>query len=178
MSGSLRTAELREAHQTLAKIAVTDRLTGLVNRLGLEQAFIREIACAERDHTQMAVILADIDKFKLVNDAHGHQVGDTVLQEFAAILRREAQSHDVVARWGGEEFLILCPNTNLEEALRLAERMRASVAAYAFSVVRAKTSSFGVAAFHRGDTEAALVKRADDALYRAKESGRNRIEHD
>lgn len=175
---ALRTAELREAHQNLAKLAVTDKLTGLVNRLGLEESFTREIACAESCNQPMAVIMTDIDKFKLVNDTWGHQVGDTVLQEFASILTREAGGSDVISRWGGEEFLILCPRTNLEQAFLLAERMRASVAAHVFSVAGGKTSSFGVTVFRSGDTEETLVKRADDALYRAKEGGRNRIERE
>lgn len=172
---ALRTAELREAHQTLVKLAVTDKLTGLLNRLGLEEAFTREIASAEASGQPLAVILTDIDKFKSVNDGWGHQVGDAVLQEFAAILMREARAGDIVGRWGGEEFLILCPQTGPDEAARLAERMRAGVAAQAFAVVGHKTSSFGIAAFHPGDGEDSLVKRADDALYRAKEGGRNRV---
>lgn len=173
-----RTAQLREAHQALAKVAVTDRLTGLVNRLGLEEAFTREIAAANRDSHPMAVILTDIDKFKSVNDTYGHQIGDTTLQEFAAILVRETRGADVIGRWGGEEFLILCPQTSLEEAFLLANRIRASVAAYAFTAVGHKTSSFGVAAIRGGDTEATLVQRADAALYRAKKSGRNKVERE
>lgn len=172
---ALRTAELHQAHQALAKIAITDKLTGLLNRFGLEEAFAGEIARAERDGKPMAVILIDIDMFKSVNDTHGHQVGDTVLQEFTSILVREARSTDVVGRWGGEEFIILCPEMDVEAASLFAERIRARVAAYAFPVVGGKTGSFGVAAFRSGDTEAALMKRADDALYRAKSGGRNRV---
>jgi diguanylate cyclase (GGDEF)-like protein len=175
---SLRTAELREAHQAIAKLATTDRLTSVANRLGLEEAFARELARAERYDSSMAVILTDVDKFKAVNDSFGHQAGDTVLQEFAAILLGEARNTDIVGRWGGEEFLILCPETDAEAAITLAERMRASVAAHGFPVAGNQTSSFGVTAFRSGDTEAALVKRADDALYRAKNSGRNRVECD
>ncbi|WP_161539624.1 sensor domain-containing diguanylate cyclase [Paramagnetospirillum kuznetsovii] len=172
---ALRTQELHQAHQALAKIAVTDKLTGLLNRLGLEDAFAAELAQAERQGKPLAVILTDVDKFKQVNDRHGHQVGDSVLRDFAAILVREGRSADFVGRWGGEEFIILCPDTDEERAALVAERMRASVAAHVFPVVGTTTSSFGVAAFRLGDTEASLVKRADDALYRAKESGRNRV---
>nr|WP_316644199.1 diguanylate cyclase [uncultured Roseateles sp.] len=175
---ALRTAELREAHEKLIKLSVTDKLTGLLNRLGLEEAFTREIASAEASGRPMALILTDIDQFKSVNDTWGHQVGDTILQEFAAILLREARAGDVIGRWGGEEFLILCPQTSLEEAARLAERMRASVAAQVFSVVGSKTSSFGIAIFRPGDSEDSMVKRADEALYRAKEGGRNRVDQE
>jgi diguanylate cyclase (GGDEF)-like protein len=173
---ALRTAELREAHQAIAKLATTDRLTGLANRLGLEEAFSRELARAERYDNPMAIILTDVDKFKSVNDTYGHQVGDIVLQEISAILVHDARNTDIVGRWGGEEFLILCPETDAEAAAILAERMRASIAAHGFSVVGSRTSSFGVATFRSGDTEAAIVKRADDALYRAKEGGRNRVD--
>lgn len=170
---ALRTQELREAHQKMVKLAVTDKLTGLLNRLGIEEALTRELTHASTENQPMAVILVDIDHFKSVNDTWGHQVGDCVLQEFAAILMREVRDTDMVARWGGEEFLALCPKTTLEEAVLLAERIRISVAVHNFPVVGRKTSSFGIAPLCSGDTEDALIKRADDALYRAKESGRN-----
>lgn len=172
---TLRTAELREAHHKLAKLAVTDKLTGLLNRLGLEEAFEREIPRAESGQQSLAVILTDIDQFKSVNDTWGHLVGDALLQEFAALLLREARGADVIGRWGGEEFLILCPQTSLEGATLLAERMRGVVAAHVVEPVGHRTSSFGVAAFRPGDTEDSLVKRADDALYLAKQGGRNRV---
>ncbi|SMC25883.1 diguanylate cyclase (GGDEF) domain-containing protein [Andreprevotia lacus DSM 23236] len=170
-----RTAELSDAHRKLARLAVTDRLTGLVNRLGLEETFARELGAAHAGGRALSVIIADIDMFKAVNDTWGHQAGDAVLQEFAAILIREARGNDVVGRWGGEEFLILCPQTGLEGACLLAERMRASVAAHAFPVIGSKTSTFGVASFRSGDSENSLLKRADDALYRAKAVGRNSV---
>mgnify|MGYP001809684764 CR=1 FL=1 len=171
-----RTAELREAHEALAKLATTDRLTGLANRLGLDNAFARELVRAERYGKPLAVILTDIDEFKQVNDTHGHQAGDDVLQEFAAILQREARGSDTVGRCGGEEFLILCPETDLAEALIIAERIRLAVANHTFAAIGNKTSSFGVAALQQSDTEASLVKRADQALYRAKANGRNLVE--
>ena len=172
---TLRTAELREAHEKLAKLAMTDTLTGVVNRLGLDQAFKAEMAQAEIDQRPLAVILTDIDLFKSVNDSHGHLVGDMLLQEFTAVLRRGVRATDVLGRWGGEEFLILCPQTDLEQALRLAERLRAAVQAHGFSVVGTKTSSFGVAALRAGETTDQLMRRTDDALYRAKREGRNRV---
>jgi diguanylate cyclase (GGDEF)-like protein len=172
---ALRTAELREAHQKLEKLAVTDKLTGVVNRLGLDEAFKAEMAQEGGDSRALAVILTDIDKFKSVNDSHGHLVGDMLLQEFTAVLGRGVRETDILGRWGGEEFLILCPQTNLEQVSRLAEQLRAAVQAHAFSVVGSKTSSFGVAALREGETADALMKRVDDALYRAKRGGRNRV---
>jgi diguanylate cyclase (GGDEF)-like protein len=175
---ALRTAELREAHEELARIARTDRLTGLLNRLGLDEAFAREIARAERYGKPMAAIIIDVDHFKAVNDTHGHQAGDAVLKEFAVLLAGVARRADITGRWGGEEFLILCPETDIEAACRVAERMRESVAVHDFPQVGPVTGSFGVTAFRPGETEDALVKRADQALYRAKQDGRNRVAWD
>ncbi|MCD4485438.1 GGDEF domain-containing protein [Chromobacterium vaccinii] len=170
-----RTAELLEAHRQLAKLAITDKLTGAVNRRGLDEAFKSAIPLADPDSRPLAVILADIDKFKSVNDSRGHLVGDILLREFTGILKRATRATDTVGRWGGEEFLILCPQTTLEQALRLAEHLRASVQAHAFAEIGSKTSSFGVAVLRKGETADDLVKRADEALYQAKEGGRNRV---
>jgi diguanylate cyclase (GGDEF)-like protein len=172
---ALRTAELREAHQKLAKLAMTDKLTGVVNRLGLDEAFKIELSLAETGSHPLAVILSDIDWFKSVNDTHGHLVGDMLLQEFTAVLSRVVRETDILGRWGGEEFLIICPRTDLEQASLLAEQLRAAVQEHAFSVVGSKTSSFGVAAWRTGETADDLMKRTDDALYRAKREGRNRV---
>ncbi|MBX9295397.1 diguanylate cyclase [Chromobacterium piscinae] len=170
-----RTTELLEAHRQLAQLAITDKLTGAVNRRGLDEAFKSAIPLADPDSRPLAVILADIDKFKSVNDSRGHLVGDILLREFTSILRRAARATDTVGRWGGEEFLILCPQTTLEQALRLAEHLRASVQAHVFAEIGSKTSSFGVAVLRKGETADDLVKRADEALYQAKEGGRNRV---
>jgi diguanylate cyclase (GGDEF)-like protein len=172
---ALRTAELREAHRQLAKLSVTDKLTGVLNRLGLDQAFAGEIVNAEHEHTPLAVILTDIDDFKSVNDRCGHLVGDLILREFTAVLSGELRESLILGRWGGEEFLIICPRTNLEQAAQLAEQMRTVVQAYPFSVIGSKTSSFGIAVLRAGEIADDLVKRADDALYLAKRGGRNRV---
>ena len=171
----LRTAELLEAHQQLALLAVTDKLTGAVNRRGLDEVFKNAMALAEPERRPLAIILTDIDRFKSVNDSRGHLAGDKLLQEFTCILNRAVRATDTVGRWGGEEFLIVCPQTTLEQALRLAEHMRASVQAHAFAGIGSKTSSFGVAVLRQGETADDLVRRADEALYQAKKSGRNRV---
>ncbi|MBV8625773.1 MAG: diguanylate cyclase [Herbaspirillum sp.] len=172
---ALRTAELRAAHQTLAKLAVTDKLTGVLNRLGLDAAFQEALAQADAQGRPLAVILADIDEFKSVNDQHGHLVGDSLLREFAAVLAAGLRESDILARWGGEEFLILCPDTGLEQAAHLAGHLRQVIQAHSFASVGAKTSSFGVAVWCPGESTDELMKRADDALYRAKKDGRNRV---
>ena len=168
-------ADLSLAHRNLEKIAVTDRLTGLYNRTKLDEVFANELARAERYGESVAVIMADIDKFKSVNDTYGHQVGDSVLSEFAAIVRKLVRDTDIAGRWGGEEFLVICSHVDLNGAHILAERIRAAVAGHSFPVVGQKTCSFGVASHRPGDTAETIVNRADMALYEAKHNGRNRV---
>lgn len=169
-------ADLTVAHHKLEKIAVTDRLTGLYNRTKLDEVLANELARAERYGQSVAVIMADIDKFKTVNDTHGHQVGDSVLREFAMIMRELVRDTDTPGRWGGEEFLVICSHVDLNGAKTLAERIRAAVAEHPFSVVGEKTCSFGVASYRSEDTAETIVNRADTALYEAKRGGRNRVE--
>jgi diguanylate cyclase (GGDEF)-like protein len=168
-------ADLTLAHHRLEKLAITDRLTGLYNRNKLDEVFAYELAQAERYGKPLSIIMADIDKFKSVNDTYGHQVGDSVLCDFAAIMRELARDTDTPGRWGGEEFLIICSHVDLNGAQILAERIRAAIDTHSFSVVGHKTSSFGVSSYRPKDTSETMVKRADDALYEAKENGRNRV---
>ena len=166
-------ADLSLAHRNLERVAVTDRLTGLYNRTKLDEVFANELARAERYGESVAVIMADIDKFKLVNDTYGHQVGDSVLSEFATIVRNLVRDMDTPGRWGGEEFLVICSHVDLNGAHALAERIRAAVAEHSFSVAGQRTCSFGVATYRPGDTAETMVSRADAALYEAKQNGRD-----
>lgn len=168
-------ADLKLAHHNLERIAVTDRLTGLYNRTKLDEVFASELARAQRYGVSLAVIMADIDKFKLVNDTYGHQVGDSVLCEFSTIVRNLVRDTDTLGRWGGEEFLIICSHIDINDAYILAERIRATVAAHTFSVVGPKNCSLGVASYRPGDTVETIMSRADAALYEAKQNGRNRV---
>lgn len=170
-----RTAELQEAHARLARLAISDKLTGALNRFGLEQRFDEEMQRAQAQGRPLAVIMADIDKFKDINDSWGHLTGDALLQDFTAILQSALRPGDILARWGGEEFLVLCPATNLEQAVQLAQQLCGQVAAHDFPMIGTVTCSFGVAAWREGDVSDSLVKRVDDALYRAKQGGRNRV---
>lgn len=158
------------------ELSITDRLTGLFNRLKLDELFALHLNIARRHKREFSIVLLDIDKFKSVNDNYGHQVGDSVLQELAHILKENTRGEDAVVRWGGEEFLILLPSCNNSEALMLAEKVRSLVECYSFLTVGQKTASFGVSTYHDGDDEKSMVARADEALYRAKENGRNRVE--
>ena len=156
-------------------LAITDRLTGLYNRLKLDEVLMYEIVKTKRYHTALSLIIIDVDHFKSVNDTYGHQVGDTVLKEVANILRTVSRGSDVVGRWGGEEFLIILPNTNLAGALVAAEKIRTAIEEHSFSVAGKKTASLGVSEFLVEETEDAFIERADQALYRAKTGGRNQV---
>jgi diguanylate cyclase (GGDEF)-like protein/PAS domain S-box-containing protein len=156
--------------------ALTDTLTTLGNRRKLDADFDELIKIYARYKMPFSIIIADIDKFKSVNDTYGHEIGDTVLKRFAKILKENTRVTDKVGRWGGEEFMVLCHNTNAEEAVALAQKLKSEISNANFAVVGKITASFGVSTFGEGDDVASSTKRADDALYRAKESGRNRVE--
>jgi len=173
-----RTQQLAEKNRELECLSVTDRLTGLYNRLKLDEELDQELSRANRYGTPFSVVLLDIDRFKRVNDNHGHLMGDRVLVELADILRRTVRDTDRAGRWGGEEFLIICPETRLDGATLLAEKQRVAIADHRFPVIDCCGASFGVSAYHEGDSIESLLARADAALYRAKEGGRNRVEAD
>lgn len=179
---SLDTAhkELRRQKEYAELLARTDALTGLANRRAFDEAAEQEVQRAQRYNTPLALVMTDLDCFKAINDRHGHHVGDQVLQHFARILSESVRHIDLVGRWGGEEFAILMPGTDLEEAVQAAERMRQAVLNAAPPLQHAAcayTASFGVAAFRtETPTMVSLLGRADAALYRAKENGRNRVE--
>nr|WP_237332802.1 GGDEF domain-containing protein [Zobellella iuensis] len=166
--------QLTELNQRLAHQAETDPLTGVFNRRRYEQELARLLARFERSRAPFSLLLADIDHFKRINDSQGHDTGDRVLQQIAGTMQGGIRELDCLARVGGEEFAILLPDTLLPEAVRLAERQLASVARlrWPFGPV---TVSIGLAQCAPGDTQSSLFSRADGALYRAKEAGRNRI---
>lgn len=168
-------AAARVRADLLAAQATTDPLTGLPNRRHLDDELERQVARARRNPQPLAVMIIDIDHFKDVNDRFGHEVGDRVLRGFAARLTATVRGADVVGRWGGEEFLLVAPHTDLEGALELAERGRAEVTDQPFSDIGPLTASFGVAAMASDESARSLVRRADLALYAAKRDGRDRV---
>lgn len=160
----------------IEELSIKDKLTNVYNRLKLDDVLFYELSQAKRYNLALSIILIDIDRFKSVNDNYGHQVGDTVLQEFANILVKNSRDTDTVGRWGGEEFLIIMPKTSLEDSKKVAEKIRKTVEEFDFSTVGYKTASFGVSSFsHEDDSEQRLIERADKGLYIAKENGRNRV---
>lgn len=174
---SERTREIRDKNCELELLAITDRLTGICNRLKLDEVFEYERSRSERYNVDFSVILMDIDHFKRVNDTHGHQVGDSVLVEMATLITERLRNVDVPGRWGGEEFLIVCPETSCKSALLIAEKLRAAIDTFSFSVVCHITASFGVTSYQNGDDVKTMMARADAALYRAKGRGRNCIQY-
>ena len=170
--------ELRRRNAELDVIGRTDALTGLFNRRHIEERLNEVASTARRHGFTFGVVMLDIDHFKNVNDTVGHAGGDTVLREFATRTRRVLRQEDIPGRWGGEEFLLVLPHTDLEGIAKLGERVRAAVAAEPFALddggQLAVTVSCG-GAVGEGFEPEELVKRADAALYEAKESGRNRV---
>lgn len=168
--------KLHALNKELARLSVTDKLTGLFNRNKLDQVFEAEIQRAFRFGQVFSVILLDIDHFKLINDKYGHQSGDLVLVELARLLQTNTRETDIVGRWGGEEFLIICPQTDQQGALGLAEQLRQSLQEQNFMPQERTTASFGISSYQLGDHSKDLIDRADEALYEAKRNGRNRVE--
>jgi diguanylate cyclase (GGDEF)-like protein len=168
--------ELDDKNQALEILSVTDRLTGLANRRKIESVLQSELLRARRYGKDFSVILLDIDRFKNINDTYGHTTGDEVLKQTAGLLGSNARETDLVGRWGGEEFLVVCPETSLSVVAALAERYRIEFERFPFIQAGRVTCSFGVTACQPGDTLQSLIQRADAALYRAKEGGRNRVE--
>lgn len=156
------------------KLSITDSLTNIYNRIHLEESFKEELNRAKRYKTNFSIIMLDIDHFKDVNDNYGHDVGDEVLIDTVNILRQNIRATDILGRWGGEEFLIILPQTDILEAQQLAEKLRVAISNHNFSKIGKKTCSFGVSEFKDDDeTSKNIVKRADNALYEAKNLGRN-----
>jgi diguanylate cyclase (GGDEF)-like protein/PAS domain S-box-containing protein len=172
-------AKVHTLNARLQEMATRDALTGLFNRRYLEDCLERELIRAARQDCPLSVIMADLDRFKAVNDTYGHQAGDEVLREFARLLKMHARGSDIHCRYGGEEFLLILPDMAEETACERAEQLRMALAAAPIAAGTSSirvTASFGVSTFPRhGKTGDELIAAADEALYAAKESGRNQV---
>jgi len=175
-ASELANTELRQALDQMGRAAATDRLTGAWNRRWFEDGAHHLIAVSDRGDAPISMIMFDLDHFKHVNDTFGHDKGDEVLKAVTGATRGQLRASDALARWGGEEFIVLCPGTTLAGATMLAEKLRQAVEARAIQGVGQMTISLGVAQHHPSETLDAWIRRADGALYRAKERGRNRTE--
>jgi diguanylate cyclase (GGDEF)-like protein len=166
---------LRRVNAELQKLSLTDALTGLRNRTGFDALYQHELERSRRQKQALSVVLVDIDFFKRINDELGHPEGDRVLQEVATLLRETARGIDHILRWGGEEFLLLCPATGSEQAQRLAERLVQAVRTRDFRLGRPLTLSAGVATLELQDQPGHMFAQVDGALYLAKTQGRDRV---
>ena len=171
-------AQLRDVNLTLQAASLTDPLTGVANRRHLVERFRREAIRAQCTGGPMAVLIADVDRFKAVNDTWGHETGDAVLAAIADVLQSRLRDYDLCGRWGGEEFLILLPETTVEGGLVVAEKLRAAVAdCQPGGLMRPEIQvslSVGVAGYDPAEPIEVSISRADGALYEAKTAGRNR----
>lgn len=171
--------KIRAAQHELVRIASYDFLTGVLNRREMFNRLSMEMSRVDRVDHALSVIILDIDHFKDINDRYGHQAGDDVLKEMAGILKEHLRKYDYICRYGGEEFLVVAPETPLPVAHDLAERLRLMVMQAKFTPSNsppiAITISAGVAQQVKGELVASLISRADAALYEAKEAGRNRV---
>ncbi|BCD68374.1 GGDEF domain-containing protein [Nitratiruptor sp. YY09-18] len=162
--------------QKFETLAITDKLTGLYNRNKFYKTAQQEINRATRHQRPLSLIIFDIDNFKKINDTYGHDVGDYVLKTIAKLVHKNIRKYDYAFRWGGEEFIILSPETSAKEAMKLAEKIRNLIAQYRFDKVGKVTISLGVAEFDKESDKHidAVIKRADSALYLSKKDGKNR----
>lgn len=159
----------------IEKLSNCDILTGIANRRKFEAEIDIKAGQCRRHGETFSIILLDIDHFKEINDTYGHQTGDAVLVEIAQLINENLRNTDLVARWGGEEFIILCHNSDISSALQLADKIRIGIAKHKFTFVQRVTASFGVASYKNDENLTSLFKRADEYLYKAKNSGRNRV---
>ncbi len=166
---------LEQKNRELEKLSITDRLTGLYNRHKIDMELEKECQRAVRYRKNLSIIMFDVDWFKKINDSYGHPAGDSVLREIAALLKDNLRVTDIAGRWGGEEFLILLPETDAKNAEALAKKFCSLVANHQFEIGKQVTISMGVATFSFHEKSNEFVKRVDDNLYTAKAQGRNRV---
>ncbi|MGD8583308.1 MAG: GGDEF domain-containing protein [Gammaproteobacteria bacterium] len=159
--------------EKIKRLAEEDYLTRLYNRRKIHEVVENEILRSRRYNSTFAIIILDIDNFKKANDTFGHNIGDKLLVEIANIIRQTIRESDIASRWGGEEFLVFCPQTGSDGAFALAEKLRTNIEKHEFEKVGYKTASFGVAQIEHGDSFEEMISRADKALYAAKNSGKN-----
>ena len=167
--------QLQEEVSKFKHLAVTDALTGIYNRYKTNYELDLQILRSSRYQEIFSVIMLDIDWFKKINDTFGHDIGDSVLQEFSSLVVSNIRKTDCFGRWGGEEFLLILPHQNKEQALNLANKIKVAISSHTFRVVNSITVSIGITEYQEGDIKEEILKKVDDALYNAKKAGRNLI---
>lgn len=168
--------KLKEKSNLFEYQASHDKLTGLFNRNKFDEVYSKEVKRSKRYNNELSMIIFDIDDFKMVNDNYGHQIGDDLLKEIAKIILKNVREQDVNVRWGGEEFLILLPQTNLAGAVTVASKIRIAIKDYLFTTKNLKiTASFGVSQLLSEDSETTFISRSDTLLYEAKRTGKDKV---
>ena len=173
-----RTIELKIAYQRIEELSQLDELTGLLNRRQIMKCLNEELTRAQRSNIPCSVAIIDLDYFKRINDQFGHPAGDEALRTFAISIFANIRTIDKLGRYGGEEFLLILPDTAKDQAVRTLDRLRSIVSEVDWSAISGSsnlTMSAGICAVRREDSAADLLARADAALYRAKDAGRNRV---
>ncbi|WP_310697755.1 diguanylate cyclase [Marinospirillum sp.] len=168
-------SELLEKNSELERVSITDKLTGCYNRHHLDRVLTEQVSLARRHARPMSIVLFDLDYFKAVNDNYGHQIGDEVLKSFARLVEQKVRTSDVFGRWGGEEFLLICPETSCNQAFQAAEKIRKALEEHECPLGIEQRISAGVMALKEGMTLDQLLSGADYQLYQAKAAGRNRV---
>ncbi|MCF8031237.1 MAG: diguanylate cyclase [Desulfohalobiaceae bacterium] len=169
-------SERKRMEQKLQDMASTDQLTGAFNRYKFLECLEHELKRCKRSRAPLCLLMLDIDHFKKVNDTWGHSIGDQVLQGLVQTIAKNLREVDILTRWGGEEFIVLTPDTDRQGGLAVAERLRKAVSEHVFPRVGSVTISLGLAQHEEKDTADSLISRADRQMYLAKEKGRNRVE--
>ncbi|MDH4129163.1 MAG: diguanylate cyclase, partial [Spirochaetota bacterium] len=167
--------QIKSYVRLVEEMSITDHLTRCYNRFYLDSTLEVYIEKYVRYNRPFSILIIDIDHFKLVNDTFGHQAGDKVLIQFVNLIKTNIRKIDILGRWGGEEFLIICPETNLSDTVKLAEKLVKCIENGVFDNNLKITCSIGVAEYKMNEVRESVVKRADDALYIAKDSGRNKV---
>jgi diguanylate cyclase (GGDEF)-like protein len=172
----IREKQLLEKELEFEQFSIKDNVTGLYNRVKLEELLLKELHRSKRYNHEFSLIIINIDSMKIINDSHGHEVGNSVIKEMSDLLMNHIRYIDIVGRWSDDEYLIICPETNLKNATLAAQHLQKLVQSNKFFFVGGVTVSLGVTVCQEDDTEKYIIQRAYEALAKAKENGRNRVE--
>ena len=168
-------SQLKKISETQREIASKDHLLNIYNRRKFDELFDIEISRAKQKESDLTLLLLDIDHFKKINDSYGHLIGDEVLKELVSLILKNIRKSDIFTRWGGEEFVILCADTNEDETMQLAQKIRSTIENHSFKNIKSLTISIGVSSYTLGCNKTFMLQNADIALYEAKQKGRNRV---
>jgi len=165
----------KELEKELQKLSIIDSLTGIFNRYKIDSALKQQIAYSKRSNTPLSIIFFDIDHFKRINDTYGHQAGDEILKKLTVLIKEHLREYDIFGRWGGEEFIIILPDTSVKQAVKVAQKLKSIIEKNKFKYIDKLTCSFGVTELKPEDNSDSFLTRVDSLMYEAKKRGRNKI---